>query len=462
MQQLSLKKRLFNSSWWAFFTMLVWEGVECLLEYAIAYFISSAVTLLVLKFVTTFIVVTTTQTAVRPLQRFFNTFFKKIIYRKGEDKVNTLKKIWELMKVNKCSIAVVLVAVLLGFSGSNIINVNELPKIHFWDGKVVEAVVQEEDLIATEVVWEKEPVIATETVYGKPAVIATETIYGAPIFATEVIWEKEPVLATEIIWEVEPVIATETIYSVEPIIADRLTFIANDTIYEEDGITVKYNVGDTVPNNEVGNYADKVDVFQAGQVIKEGTVLYEKGTIVKEGVVKHNIGDVVEEGTVKYEIGDYMGNEILYNVGDVVIPAEVLFEKGSIIEEGIVKFNIGDIMIPAGTVLQEKQVIEGTNITPIIYYFLLMAGSIAAGVFFEKPEDYEERKINAQLKKQAKKELVEEDNKVVIEQEQKIAEEQQKIANAELAKQEHKKRLKIEEIKAEIRANNNSNESQAL
>lgn len=450
--KMSLKKRIFSSTGWAFFTMLVWEGVESLLEYAIAYIISNAVTLLLIKFITTFAIITATQTMVKPTQRFFLTFIKKITYRKGDDKVKTLKKIWDLFKANKCSIAVIISASLLGASGLNLINVEDLPAITLGSDQVIEAVVQEEDLIATETIYGKEAVIATETIYGKEAVIATETIYGEPIFATEVVWEKEPVYATEVVWEVEPIVATEPIYSVEPVVADKLTFVAKEIIYEDDNVTVKYNVGDIVSNADIGNHTDKLDVFSAGDIIKEGVVLYNEGDIIKEGVVKHNIGDVVEEGIIKYNVGEYIGNEILYNEGDVIVPAEILYNVGDVIEPAEILYNEGDIIVPAGTILEEEQVIPATNITPYLYYLILSICVAIAGVFFEKPEEYTERKETTKLEKQAKKEIAEEENKFNKEQEIIVAEQKQKVVNAEKQKAEEEKRLKLEKIKAEIRA----------
>lgn len=402
--KISLKRRLFSSGGWAFFTMLVWEGVECLLEYAIAYFISSTLTLLLIKLVTTFLVVTTTQTIIKPIERFLSTFIKKIIYKKGDDKVKALKTVWEYIKSNKCSIAVVLLSGLIGASGSSIIDVDQLPAITVGKEKVIEAVIQEEDVLATEIV------------------------YGDPIFADEVIWEKEPVIADAIIWEKEPVYADEVIWEKEPVIADKLTFIANTVIYEEDGTTVKYNIGDIVPNSEIDAYTDKVDVYQVGAVIVEGTILYDVGDLIIEGVVKHNKGDIVEEGIIKYNIGDYIETEIIYNVGDV--------------------------MVAKGTVIEEAKTIPATNITPYLYYAVLSIVLAVAGVFFEKPKDYLARKELDTLKKQAKKEIVAEENKAVIEEEQKKAEAEKVKAEAEKAKIELENRIKLDKIKADIRAGN--------
>lgn len=428
-KHISFRRRLFSSSGWAFFTMLVWECVESLLEYAIAYFISSAITMLVIKLLTTFLIITATQVVSRQMQRFVLTFVRKITYKKGEDKVKALKNFWQLIKSNKCSIISIISAVLLAAGGTCVINVDELPQIPIGKEQVIEAVVQEEDLVATEII------------YGKEAVLATETIYGEPIFATEIVWEKEPVIADKVIYEEgkEPVIATETIYSVEPVIADKLTFIANTIIYEDDGTTIKYNVGDVVLNSEVGAYTDSVDVFQLGDVITEGTILYNKGDIIKEGIVKFAVGDVVEEGIKKYDIGDYVGNEILYEKGDILVPAEILY-------------NVGDVIIAKGTVLEEEQVIPPTNLTPYIYYILLALVAGVAGVFFEKPEDYTQRKENQNLKKEAQKELKQEEKKAVSEKEQAVVEQEHKLDEVKKQQLEAQKRLKIEQIKAQIRA----------
>ena len=86
MQCCGIKKRLVNGSGWAFLTMLAWEGVESLLEYAIAYLISSVVAMLLIKILATFLIVTTVQAIIRPLKRFLLSLTKKIIYKEGEDK----------------------------------------------------------------------------------------------------------------------------------------------------------------------------------------------------------------------------------------------------------------------------------------------------------------------------------------------------------------------------------------
>lgn len=412
-----MKHKVIKSGGLAFFTVLSSEGVEMLLESAIAWFVTNALTMLVLKIVATFTVVTTARILVKPLCRAIT---EKFIYQKGEDKMEKLKSLWEIVKANKCSIAIIILSAILAMSGSSLINVNALPQIPIGEGKVIDTVIQEEDIVATEIVWEKEPVIATEV------------IYGAPIFSTEVVWEKEPVIATEIVWEKEPVIAQETIYLVEPVIADKLLFVADVDIYEADGETIKYAKDSYVPNVDAPNYIDKVKVFNAGDVVREGTVLYREGDIIKEGIKKYDIGDIIEEGIVKYDIGDYVGNEILFNVGDII-------------EEGVKKYDIGDIITPAGTVLEEGKVVPPTNLTPILYYLVLSACVAVAGVFFEKPKDYAIRKENEQLKKQAKKEIVDEENKVILEEKQREEAVQQ-------AKTEAENRRKLDQIKADIRA----------
>lgn len=451
---ISLKRRLFSSSGWAFFTMLIWECVESLLEYAIAYVISSAITMLVIKLVATFLIITAVQTITKPTQRFIMNFVRRFTYKKGEDKVKFLKKVWDLIKSNKCTIALVISTALIGAGGTNLINVDQLPAIPFWDGEVVEAVIQEEDLIADEIVWEKEPVYAAEDTIIKDAVVATETIYGKPIFATEIVWEKEPVIADKIVWEVEPIIADEVVYLVEPVIANKLTFIANTVIYENDGTTVKYNVGDIVLNSEVGAYTDSVDVFQAGDIISEGTVLYNKGDTIREGIVKHEEGSIIEEGIIKYNIGDYIENEILYNVGDVITPAEIV-KAGELLSEGTVKFNVGDVIIAKGTVLEEEKTIAGTNLTPYLYYIILAIVALITGSYFESPKDYAERKENEALKKVAKKEIKQEQKKAVDEKTQEIVEQEQKVAEAEKQKLEAERRIKIDAVKAAMLKDNN-------
>lgn len=431
-----LKKRLINGGGWAFLTMLAWEGVESLLEYAIAYLISSAITLLVIKVLTTFLIVTAVQgMIIRPLKRFLLSFIRKIIIDKKGEKQEMEKfkfilgTVWKYLKANKCSLVVVLCSAIIGLSGSSVIDVEKLPAITVGSATEIPAVIQEEDVVAEEVVWEKEPIYATETIYGK-AIFATETIYEEgcePVYATETIYKEG----------CEPIYATETIYGKEPVIADKLVFIANAVIYEEDGETVKYEVGDYVPNAEASMYIDKLDMFNKGEVIFEGEILFEKGSLIKAGEVLFEKGSLVSEGTIKFNEGDYIGNEILYNVGDVLV-------------EGTKKHDIGDILIPAGTILEESRTLPPTNITPYIYYAILAIGMIISGVFFEKPDAYAQRKEDekakkqeAELKKQAAKEIADEE-RAKTEAEQKAEQE------ALLQQAEAEKRARLEKIKAEI------------
>ncbi len=345
--KISIKQRIFSSSGLAFLTMLVWEGVESLLEYAIAYFISSAITLLAVKLLTTFLIVTLTQSMLRQLQKFFMTFIHKLTYKEGEDKVDKLKKIWELIKSNKCSLIVILGACLMVFSGANIINIDELPAIEIGSETVVEAVIQKEDLIATEEIY-SEPVIATEDIYG------------------------------------------------EPVLAEKLTMIATQVIYSEDGSTIKYNVGDII---------DNADFFK------------------------------------------YMSQVKIYNEGDVIEPAKLLYKAGDIIEEAKLLYNVGDVITPAGTVLEEEKVVPPLNITPYLYYIILGLGVGFAGVYFENPKQYKKRKDEANLIKEAKKELAQEKAKEMIEQ-------KQKVLDAENAKKTAENQAKVEAIKAQIKAGN--------
>ena len=340
-------KRLFNSGKWAVFTVIVYECIENLLEYAIAYLVSSAITVLLIKTLATFAIITVTQVMSNQTQRFFLTFIKKFTYKKGDDKVEKLKSIWQIIKSNKCSLVVILCSLLLCLTGTKVINADELPVIEIGSEKHIEAVIQKEDLIAT------------------------EDIYS------------------------EPVLATEDIYS-EPVLADKLTIVATQTIYEDDGSTIKYNVGDIIANSDFFKYSSQVKI---------------------------------------------------YNEGDIIEPAKLLFSVGDVVEEAKLLYAVGDVITPAGTILEEEKVIPPVNITPYLYNILLTLGVGIAGCFFESPNAYEKRKKEASLIKEAKKELANEKSIALIEQKQKVAE-------AEKAKCDEEKRLKLEEIKAEIKAGN--------
>jgi hypothetical protein len=471
------KRKLFKGGMWATFTFVVWEFVESAFEYLVAFLISNTIVFFAVKTLTALAIIKTTELATIPIEKGLLAFLRKIFYEKEKNKVNKLKsvlsKVWNFVFTNKCSLGSIFVAVILALSGSSVIDVNSLPEMNIATSKGTPAIIQETDEIATEIVYGKEAVIATEIVYGAPVfatekiyaepTIATEQIFAEDTIATEIVYEVEPVYATEIVYEVEPVIATEIIYAVEPVYAEKLTFVAKEIIYDIDGVTVKYNVGDYVSNLEVVDIMDKVSVFNKGDVIKEGLVLYNIGDVVKEGIILYNVGDVITEGVVLYNIGDTIPGELLYDIGDTIpgellydvgdyMYTEILFNVGDVVEPAEILFNVGDVITPAGTVLVEEISAETFNLTPVLFWVMLSAMVVVCGSFFENPQEFAKR-IAEKLKIKEEKENIKIAKKEVeAEQKSFLAEQKQKVENAEKAQAETERRYKIEEIKAQIKA----------
>lgn len=94
--------------------MLIWELLEEGLETLIAFAISSVCAIFVVKALSTLGVVVATQGIKVLIKKIFMPFFKKLIYRKGTDKMEKLKSFLDWVWANKKSL---LGSVLAVFSG---------------------------------------------------------------------------------------------------------------------------------------------------------------------------------------------------------------------------------------------------------------------------------------------------------------------------------------------------------
>lgn len=105
----------------SFFTYFAIELVEEFLEDLIILEVSS----LILKFLSTFVVVsisTGTKMTVRAL-------VKQVTYKEGLDKVNKIKSFFSWLNANKCTIGSIILAPLMVLSGSGVIDVASLPEL---------------------------------------------------------------------------------------------------------------------------------------------------------------------------------------------------------------------------------------------------------------------------------------------------------------------------------------------
>lgn len=105
----------------SFFTYFAIELVEELLEDLIAFEISS----LILKFLSTFVVVSLSTGAKMAIK----AFVKRITYKEGLDKVNKIKLFLSWLNANKCTIGSILLAPIMVLSGSGVIDVESLPAL---------------------------------------------------------------------------------------------------------------------------------------------------------------------------------------------------------------------------------------------------------------------------------------------------------------------------------------------
>ena len=168
-KQGGVKSRLVKSGVFALFTVFTWELLEEGLENLLAYAISSAFAVFITKALSTLAIVTATQGLKVMIKKFLVPIIKKIIYKDGKDKMEKIKKVFNLIKANKCSIVVAIAMSLLVIFGCGIVDINEMPSIDVITQEAVVEVIQEEDVIATEIVY-GEPTIAEEIVYEEDGV----------------------------------------------------------------------------------------------------------------------------------------------------------------------------------------------------------------------------------------------------------------------------------------------------
>ena len=122
-------RKLVSSSGWAFFVMFVWELVEELLENLIALGVSSVVAVFVAKALSTLAIVTATTGIKSGIKKFLFPFFKKLFYKKGNDKMEKLKKFWSWVVANKCTLLGIGTGAVVTVTGAGVINADTLPAL---------------------------------------------------------------------------------------------------------------------------------------------------------------------------------------------------------------------------------------------------------------------------------------------------------------------------------------------
>lgn len=121
--------KLYKSSGWALFTMFTWELVEEGLENLIAYLISSAFVIFIAKILSTLAIVISTQGIKVVAKTYLFPFFKKIIYKEGNDKVEKIKNFFKLLWANKKTLTGIASASVATLSGTGVIDISTLPEL---------------------------------------------------------------------------------------------------------------------------------------------------------------------------------------------------------------------------------------------------------------------------------------------------------------------------------------------
>lgn len=148
-KHLSWKFVIFNS----FFSVFTWELIEELFESVIAFALSSACAIFFAKAISTFAVVGLTQLTKKGIQKMLYPIFRKLTYKKGDDKMNFIKKILGIIYANKCSLVTILSSLIISLSGTGVIDVNALPPIEIVTEEAIVEVVAEEDVVAAEIIY---------------------------------------------------------------------------------------------------------------------------------------------------------------------------------------------------------------------------------------------------------------------------------------------------------------------
>ena len=129
MQHKSISQRLFRGSWWALFTMFVWELVEEGLETLIAFCVSEVVAIFVVKALSTLAIIGATQGIKVCIKRFLVPLIKTLTYKEGFDKMSKIKKFFTWVWANKKTLLGTVSTAVAGLSATNVIPACNLPAI---------------------------------------------------------------------------------------------------------------------------------------------------------------------------------------------------------------------------------------------------------------------------------------------------------------------------------------------
>jgi hypothetical protein len=125
----SFSQKLFSGSWWALFTMFVWELVEEGLETLIAFCVSEVVALFVVKALSTLAIIGATQGIKVCIKRFLVPLIKTLTYKEGFDKMSKIKKFFTWIWCNKKTLVGTVSTAVVGLSATDVIPASQLPEL---------------------------------------------------------------------------------------------------------------------------------------------------------------------------------------------------------------------------------------------------------------------------------------------------------------------------------------------
>jgi hypothetical protein len=120
---------LFSGSWWALFTMFVWELVEESLESLIAFCVSEVFAIFLVKALSALAIIGMTQGIKVCIKRFLVPIVKTLTYKEGHDKMNKFKKFFTWVWCNKKTLVATVSTAVAGLSATDIIPVSQLPEL---------------------------------------------------------------------------------------------------------------------------------------------------------------------------------------------------------------------------------------------------------------------------------------------------------------------------------------------
>lgn len=122
-------KKIFKTGGWALIVLFLWELIEEGLEILIAYTISSLLALFIVKALSALAIVTATQGIKVLIKKILYPQIKKILYKKGNDKVEKIKQFFIWIWANKKTLIGTIAGATATLTGTQVIDISGLPAL---------------------------------------------------------------------------------------------------------------------------------------------------------------------------------------------------------------------------------------------------------------------------------------------------------------------------------------------